>query len=207
MYYAVLKDSLDSGEGDGMSDGDKKRLRRAYRDAVRSIDKFVGKILEDCSDDTIVVFHSDHGEAFGEHGTWGHKSQLYRENLHVPFLVSGMGSESVRDPVSLRKIPEIIMEIANKPQNFNPDEYTNRFVYSTTERGDKTSLSGTDWKFIIDSDTAELYSLTDDPHEQTNISNNSGNIVRLFEQLARTRQTRANEKTAIAKATDAVRKI
>ena len=37
--------------------------------------------------DTIVVVTSDHGEAFGEHGTFTHGQTLYQEELHVPFLL------------------------------------------------------------------------------------------------------------------------
>jgi arylsulfatase A-like enzyme len=38
--------------------------------------------------DTLLVFTSDHGEEFGEHGAVGwHSHTLYRELLHVPLLV------------------------------------------------------------------------------------------------------------------------
>ena len=38
-------------------------------------------------DDSIVVFVSDHGEAFHEHGTWAHGSNLFAEVLNVPLVV------------------------------------------------------------------------------------------------------------------------
>lgn len=34
---------------------------------------------------------SDHGEEFGERGSWGHAHTLYQEQLHVPLIVSGPG--------------------------------------------------------------------------------------------------------------------
>ena len=37
------------------------------------------------------VITSDHGEEFGERGTWGHAHTLYAEQLHVPLIVSGPG--------------------------------------------------------------------------------------------------------------------
>lgn len=41
--------------------------------------------------DAIVIITSDHGEEFGERGSWGHAHTLYREQLHVPLIVNGPG--------------------------------------------------------------------------------------------------------------------
>jgi arylsulfatase A-like enzyme len=38
-------------------------------------------------DSTVVVFVSDHGEEFLDHGTWGHGRNLYAENLNVPLVI------------------------------------------------------------------------------------------------------------------------
>lgn len=37
------------------------------------------------------VVTSDHGEEFGERGSWGHAHTLYAEQLHVPLIMSGAG--------------------------------------------------------------------------------------------------------------------
>ncbi len=54
--------------------------------------------------DTVVIITSDHGEAFGEHGHWGHAQYLYEELIRVPLLVKGVGrctgSEGVDVPIS-----------------------------------------------------------------------------------------------------------
>jgi hypothetical protein len=34
-----------------------------------------------------VVFTSDHGESFGEHGHYGHAQQMYEENLRIPLII------------------------------------------------------------------------------------------------------------------------
>jgi len=39
----------------------------------------------------IVMVTADHGEEFGERGSWGHAHTLYPEQLHVPLVVSGPG--------------------------------------------------------------------------------------------------------------------
>jgi arylsulfatase A-like enzyme len=38
-----------------------------------------------------MVVTSDHGEAFWQHGLWGHNDQLYDEMLHVPLVVRAAG--------------------------------------------------------------------------------------------------------------------
>jgi arylsulfatase A-like enzyme len=38
-------------------------------------------------DDTVFAFVSDHGEGFGEHGTFEHRKLLYQEELHVPLVL------------------------------------------------------------------------------------------------------------------------
>ncbi len=37
---------------------------------------------------TIIVIASDHGEAFGEHGSEGHARDLFVESTHVPWIIS-----------------------------------------------------------------------------------------------------------------------
>lgn len=64
----------------------------AYTDAQfgRLIDRL--KVL-DLYDNTLIVFLSDHGEEFYEHGELGHGSNLYEPQLHVPLLIKLPGNE------------------------------------------------------------------------------------------------------------------
>jgi len=39
-------------------------------------------------DKTLFIITADHGEAFGEHGDWGHDRSVYQEQLHVPLIVT-----------------------------------------------------------------------------------------------------------------------
>ena len=40
---------------------------------------------------TVLLVTADHGEEFGERGSWGHAHTLTPEQLHVPWLVTGAG--------------------------------------------------------------------------------------------------------------------
>jgi len=48
--------------------------------------------------DLIVIVTADHGEEFGERGSWGHGHTLYPEQLHVPLIVNGPGVAAQRLP-------------------------------------------------------------------------------------------------------------
>ena len=54
---------------------------RAFGELVALLEKL------DLLDSTVVIFVSDHGEEFLEHGTWGHGRNLHAENLNVPMVV------------------------------------------------------------------------------------------------------------------------
>jgi len=55
-------------------------------------DQLVGTLLDGLAqegvlDRTLVVVTADHGEAFGQHGEFGHNSTLYEEMVRVPLIV------------------------------------------------------------------------------------------------------------------------
>jgi hypothetical protein len=73
-------------------------LRNAYQDAVIAQDREVAACVEaflvgQASAPWVILFTSDHGEAFGEHGAIHHGQNLYDEQIHVPaWIASGGGA-------------------------------------------------------------------------------------------------------------------
>jgi arylsulfatase A-like enzyme len=64
-----------------------------YDGEISYVDQAVGRLwkrLDDLRllDSMVVVLTSDHGEEFKEHGGMGHKSTIYREQLHVPLVIT-----------------------------------------------------------------------------------------------------------------------
>lgn len=88
-----------------------RNQRHAYYAAVSYVDEHVGAILEvlekeDVKEDTIVVFHSDHGYALGEHGEWEKKSNLdlivrVPLMIHVPNKTVGTKTRALFDLVDV----------------------------------------------------------------------------------------------------------
>ncbi len=75
-------------------------------------------------EDTIVVFLSDHGEEFGEHGKWGrHTYTIHEELVRVPLVITGPGvpaGQTVDAAVGLVDVAPTILELVGleDPQYF-----------------------------------------------------------------------------------------
>jgi arylsulfatase A-like enzyme len=63
-----------------------------YDGEIRFTDSNIGKLLDQIDqrgrlDSTLVVFTSDHGEEFLEHGNFGHGNTLFEEVTHIPLIL------------------------------------------------------------------------------------------------------------------------
>lgn len=79
-----------------MSNQDHRLVRAAYWAMVDLIDEQVGRMLDALertgqSDNTIVVFMSDHGEMLGDHGIYLKGPHFYEPAVRVPLVVSWPG--------------------------------------------------------------------------------------------------------------------
>jgi len=69
-----------------------ERIIADYDRDLRETDSAVGELLDALDalalvDQTLVVLHSDHGQALGEHGIIGHGRTLYEEAVRIPLLM------------------------------------------------------------------------------------------------------------------------
>jgi lipoteichoic acid synthase len=63
-----------------------------YLNALHEDDEALGNLLDNLkkkglAESTLVIVVGDHGEAFGEHNQFGHGSNIYEENIHVPLIL------------------------------------------------------------------------------------------------------------------------
>ena len=63
----------------------------SYIKSVHQFDGFLKKLIESFRsqhllDDTLFIIVGDHGESFGEHGTYIHNNSMYEEELTVPLI-------------------------------------------------------------------------------------------------------------------------
>ncbi|MDB4964689.1 MAG: hypothetical protein JWN44_378 [Myxococcales bacterium] len=88
---ACLDPQLDKIVGGKLpvTDRDRTRILALYDSDVSYNDQQFGKMMELLNaEDTMIIFTSDHGEEFWDHGKIGHGQSLREELVHVPLLIS-----------------------------------------------------------------------------------------------------------------------
>ena len=70
-------------------------LEHLYRANIATVDARLRPVLAEAlaDEDTLVVLLSDHGDALGEHGYYGHGDRLLAENIDIPLIFKGPGIE------------------------------------------------------------------------------------------------------------------
>lgn len=183
------------------SDGSRDKLVSAYDDTVGYADEFISQLTADLADsDPTYVIHSDHGEAFWEHGRQGHDRLLYQENLHVPFVVGNTDVETtVERPISLKILPDLLGAIAaddlqSLVEDLEREDWTTPVV-AHSEEGARTAVRLGPYKYIANHDgDAELYDLSTDPHERTDLSDDRTELLSLLRSCEQKyRQTKIEE--------------
>jgi uncharacterized sulfatase len=190
-----------------MDDDTKKQAIQAYYASISFMDAQVGRVLDaverlGLADDTIVVFHSDHGYHMGEHFMW-QKTTLFENAARVPLVVyaptksgNGGGSDS---PAELVDVYPTLAELCGLPP---PDHLAGKSLAPILEdrtaavrdsaltqqarsvpdgAGDRRPIMGysirTDrWRYTEwDGGNAgvELYDHQDDPGEITNLADDA----------------------------------
>ena len=135
---------------------------------------------------SLIIFTSDHGEEFQEHGEFIH-NQVYEENIRIPLLIKFPGDEFADQrtdlPVSLVDIMPTILDLLDIPPRAFPGKKHPGNVNGKIhlEPGDIQpyeiipirryySLIGPRYKLIYNTSTGvrELYDLAEDPLEKVN---------------------------------------
>jgi uncharacterized sulfatase len=82
-----------------MNEQAKRESVRAYRACTSFMDAQVGRVLQELdklklTENTIIVFMSDHGYALGEHGWW-QKMMLFEPVCRVPMIIAAPGTSKI----------------------------------------------------------------------------------------------------------------
>jgi arylsulfatase A-like enzyme len=106
-----------------LSPAGRERLVALYDGEIRYADAQLGRLLralEARGGECLVIVLSDHGEEFGEHGSYeGHGWTLYDEVLHVPLVLRLPHGEAagtvVEAPVTLLDVAPSVLEVLGLP--------------------------------------------------------------------------------------------
>lgn len=169
-----------------------QRAAKLYDGEVAYTDAEIGRLLDRLTamgldENTLIVFTSDHGEEFLDHGNFEHGHTVYDELIHIPMVMVGPGvkpggrvSQVVRQVDILPTLCEaadiagertftglsLVPELRGEPGR-------DRRVLS---HGNMWGLPSSawrdgDWKLIVPAGgSPELYNMVQDPGELTNLA-------------------------------------
>lgn len=166
-----------------------------YYASVTEVDDNVGHVLmslEECgySENTIVIYTSDHGCALGHHGIFGKGNStrplnMYETSLQVPLIWSGVGIKSTVVPhyVDHYDTFQTLCDVAgvslNDEEQFAGQSYLpmlkgEDMMWDNTcygEYGDLRMIRNQRWKLVYryPDGPHDLFDLQNDPHETKNI--------------------------------------
>ena len=111
--------SFDRQHNEPVSQRDVLMARDCYDDCIAFLDEQLGRLLSELErqgflDNTELIITSDHGEAFGDHGTFGHSSSVNLDEVGIPLVILSSASPAgqvVDTPVSLRDLPATIVDL------------------------------------------------------------------------------------------------
>lgn len=116
--YRFQKDSK-LHEEPRVSKQDQRRARVAYYGMCASVDRQVKQVVDaieaaGMTDNTLIVYTSDHGEQLGEHGLWW-KHSFYEGSAGVPLIIAGPGvpqNKTVEQNVSLIDVGPTMLDLS-----------------------------------------------------------------------------------------------
>ena len=168
-------------------------LGKLYDGNLAYGDMVFGKILDilrrrGLTSDTIIVFLSDHGEAIGEHGVYGHGHVLYQQSMRIPLVIKipGLKGETYNSQVITSDLVRTLSDIFKLPYPYKMNSYgRNLLIQGKKRRLFVRSINAYNYpgymvqqypyKLIIhfpyNDKTMELFNLETDPGENHAIRN------------------------------------
>lgn len=179
-----------------LPESERKQLVATYYGMVSCMDKYIGKILDKLdelgiADETIVVFTSDHGHFFGQHGLQYKGGFHYEDLIRVPFIArypghipSGKVSDEIQSLVDLAPtfldfcgidIPHAMTGISQKEVWLGEAQKARthaicEFRHEPTTIHQKTYVDDR-YKITLyyNQTYGEIFDLQEDPHELNNL--------------------------------------
>lgn len=179
-----------------LSEIEQDYVKKLYVAEVESVDERVGFIIDalryrNLLDDTYIVFTTDHGEMFGEHGKWGHRAYYYDVLMKIPLIITGPDLPKGQRRSALVSLIDLMptlkdllgIEYEHDMQGesfysalFEDHEgkasvyFMNVVKRETKHRLHRDGLLKDDFKLISwDNDELELYNLRNDQEENNNV--------------------------------------
>ncbi len=178
-----------------------------YDAELEYIDQLLGRFRQSLIDNgwwkkSIVILLADHGESLGDHGELSHGYFIYESTIHVPLMIHWPDGAAqlpgrITEPAGLIDVAPTILDALHLPPapsfhgisllHNGPHAIYSESVYARDSFGWAAlrALRVANWKYI-DAPRPELFDLTKDPHEQSNlIHTNPSQAAALRPELSR----------------------
>lgn len=175
---------------DSITEKQRERIIDLYDSDIRYTSEEIGRLFDSLRDDGLwsdldVILTADHGEEFGDHGSYFHRNRPYDELIHVPLAVKPSNDQSAEhltvDVVDKqRELLDIAPTICMFHDVSSPSAFEGRSLYENGDRtvfstgsfnddGQVVAVRANSWKYIhIEGEAPELYDLEADSHELSN---------------------------------------
>lgn len=181
-----------------------ERMRELYDQDISYFDDKFGEFLKFLKDNkiydnTLIIFTSDHGEEFYDHGGWWHGTALFDEQIHIPLIIKlsrskKKGTIDTRLVRSLDIAPTIIDTACGTiPKSMQgkglmtEKDTKERIVFSEEDHENNVikSLRSNRWKLILTQEGSprmhspiQLFDIKNDPGEKKNVAINYPGILK-----------------------------
>ncbi len=185
---------------DGKNPQDVAYLRMMYDTKLKYLDEKLKPLLQrldssSLSKNTITVIMSDHGEAFGEHGTFSHEDNHFTELFYTPLIIRAPQFEAkqVEQTTNIVDIFPTILDLTGEKkidmhqgQSLVPymnGQTKNDTTFSLSQSIEGTLLQNKNWLYFLpnsakDMNESELYNKTIDPLEKVNVTGQNQDLVK-----------------------------
>ena len=184
----------------GVSNEQARKNKSLYYGMVSMMDKYIGKILDyldekNLTDNTIIIFTTDHGNHIGSHGLHAKGGFVFEEDVKIPFLASwkkhfpeNKKSDALISIVDLAPTMLSLIGMKNLPMTMSGIDMSDVFKgkkdslresvivenhFQRTKFYQKSYITNR-YKIVwyMNSDEGELFDLQEDPHEYNNLWSN-----------------------------------
>lgn len=185
-----------------LSSRDRAELQDGYDNSIYFLDQQIGRLFsiidqtsQSASAPAYIFVAGDHGEGFGEHGTYDHGWNLYHEVLRVPLIIAGPGVPTGLRIANAAPLSQLFATVLALALNSHAAavKQASLLRYAAPGAFDHTSLSPViselsewnpdasthaslsawsgHWHYLFSSGgVAELYDLQNDPEEKNNLA-------------------------------------
>lgn len=173
-----------------------------YDAELRNVDSDVRRLVKmlerrGLEDETVIIFTSQHGEMFEQHGEWGH-GELWNEIMRIPLLIHYPGQEKskrINYPVELIDLSPTVLDIAGIEKEFGveksksllplfkDEEFSKDYVFAENRYGEAAFIEVESnlkyyWNHVEQGPSAPttrgfVFNLTSDFEEENPIENSS----------------------------------